>query len=1003
MDAESGNASEPGWSAPSRYASRTWQTEDGLPNNRVQSLAQTADGYLWVGTRDGLARFDGATFTVYRITNTPALRGNYITALCATRDGSLCIGTEVGLVILKNGIFSRIDTSNGLAGNFVTSLCQSKNGPLWIGTTTGLSRQENGAFVNYTTNQGLLSSVVRSVFEDQSGAVWVATPRGLNRLQNGRFEQYTADNGYPQDSVRSVCEEAGGDIWISSDHGLVRYDGRRFEPFTLQESYTRTYIPAVCADSQGNVWAGTYNGLRRLREGKFEVEVNNNGTPYDQINTMLEDREGNLWAGSREGLIRLTRQRVFVYDVNNGLSLNNVISVLQDRTDGALWAGTWGGGLNRIPGGRVHVYDKTNAAAEALILSLCQSADGSLWIGFDFDGGVTQFKDGKFRRFLVNDGLPSSAARVLCMDRSNQLWIGTGRGLYALANGKIVNYSNRNPFLGTLVHAICEDAEGAVWIGSSAGLGRLKNGKVTVFSPKPGVPRGAVTALASDTDGNLWIGTLHSGLYRYRSGKFTSFLKEQGLPANEIFELLDDGAGSLWITTDDGIFRVAKHDLELLSQNRYRRILPIAYRRSDGLESTTGSNAGKPAAWKASDGRLLFATTKGLAVIDPKLTQVNKVVPSVYIEEVKADYTTVWSRQGSFSGRTLRIPPGRGEVEFSFAALSYTDPEKCRFRYQLDGVDRRLTIADAKRTAKYINLKPGEYKFHVIACNSDGVWNETGDTILLYLTPHYWQTDWFQALCVATILATVAGASRQFTQRRMQRKLELLERQHALERERGRIAKDIHDDLGSSLTRIMLLGTRAEQDLAENKEITPHLQKIIASCGATIQAMDEIVWAVNPENDTLEGLVAYLSQYAERFFEDTPIRCRFELPIQSSAFALPAEVRHDLFLAIKEALNNVLKHSGASEVSVQVTAEGDVARIVIEDNGRGFDSNHSANGRVGNGLKNIQRRVDEHGGRLEVSTTPGKGTRLALIITVKQNPAPPPPHIHRDDTASSKG
>jgi ligand-binding sensor domain-containing protein/signal transduction histidine kinase len=986
-DSAQGRSNSPAWSAaPIQYASRVWQTEDGLPNNRVLSLAQTLDGYLWAGTHDGLVRFDGVEFTVYNADNTPALTNDSISALCAGRDGSLYVGTGDGLVTLKEGAFSRLGTNNGLAGNTVTSIFQSKQGAVWIGTTAGLSRYENHSFTNYTTADGLLGNVIRCVIEDRDGALWVATPRGLNCLRNGTVEQFTTNNGLPQTSVRSLCLDTNGALWISFDHGVATYDGRGFVAHDLPGSFSRNYVPALCSDSRGNIWVGAYDGLSRFEQGRFQTQVNNAGVSYDQINALLEDREGNIWAGSREGLARLTPRRIFVYDVTSGLSLNNVMSVLQDR-DGSLWLGTWGGGLNHISGTNVSVYARTNSHVDDLVLALCQGTDGSIWAGMDFDGGIVRIKDGRIHRYTVNQGLPPVAIKVLHDDRTGRLWIGTAHGLYGMSNGKIKNFGVKNTFLRSAVHAICEDARGSIWIGADAGLGCWADGIFTQFTSDPQAPRGPINAALEDEAGNLWVATPRQGIFRYRSGKFTAYTKEEGLPGNEIFELLDDGGGSLWMSTDDGIFRVFKKDLEALDQHPQGPLGVIAYRRSDGLQSTEGGNVAKPSAWKTRDGRLLFATTKGLAVIDPKSERINQTAPPVYIEEVKAGSKPVWQSRplASIMGQTTpEFPVGRGEMEFSFAALSYANPDKCRFRYKLEGADSDWTAPDTKRTAKYNNLSPGHYRFSVMACNGDGVWNERGASLAFYLAPHFWQTPWFRLLCVTLILGSVAGAARALTRRRMQRQLELLEQQHALERERGRIAKDIHDDLGSSLTRIMLLGTRAEQDLVEQKEIQPQLRKIVASCGDTIQAMDEIVWAVNPENDTLDGLVGYLGQYTEQFFEDTPIKCRFKLPIESHSFGLPAEVRHDLFLAVKEALHNVLKHSSASEVLVQVSVQDETMKIGIEDNGRGFAANQAGGGRKGNGLENIRRRLERHGGRFEVTGGSGKGTKLSLVLRVKQ-------------------
>jgi signal transduction histidine kinase len=323
-------------------------------------------------------------------------------------------------------------------------------------------------------------------------------------------------------------------------------------------------------------------------------------------------------------------------------------------------------------------------------------------------------------------------------------------------------------------------------------------------------------------------------------------------------------------------------------------------------------------------------------------------------------------------------------LDIRYTALDLSAPEKCHFKYRLEGVDSDWIDADTHRTAHYSNIAPGAYRFNVLACNKDGVWNEQGASLNLQLQPHFWQTWWFGALALSGLIGLAGGSARFATQRKMQRKLELAQRQHAIERERGRIARDIHDDLGSSLTRIMLLGRRAETDLAQRKDVDVHLEKIVSFSRNAIQAMDEIVWAVNPRNDNLDGLVGYLNEYAAQFFQDTGIRCRLLMPI-ASQLVLHTEVRHDLFLAFKEALNNVLKHSGASEVHVEVSSVGAAVNIIIDDNGRGFDLDHGQNGGHGNGLQNMRKRMDAVGGKMEIITAPGHGAKVQFSIFV-----PPP-------------
>jgi signal transduction histidine kinase len=327
-------------------------------------------------------------------------------------------------------------------------------------------------------------------------------------------------------------------------------------------------------------------------------------------------------------------------------------------------------------------------------------------------------------------------------------------------------------------------------------------------------------------------------------------------------------------------------------------------------------------------------------------------------------------------------------LEFDYTALDFQTPEHTRFRYRLEGVDSDWIDAGTRRVAHYNNIYPGRYSFRVIAGNSDGVWNEAGAVLPILIQPHVWQTWWFRGVAVLVILGAVGGVARFTTQRRMQRKLEALERRHAVERERGRIAKDIHDDLGSSLTRIMMLGERTRDDVGRPEELAVHAGKIVTSARAAVQALDEIVWAVNPENDTLDGLVGYLNQYATQFFESTGVKCRLEMPARLSGLVLPAEVRHDLFLVVKEALNNVLKHAQATEVRVGMAETVTGVEIEIEDNGRGFEPGGGSGGRRGNGLENMRKRMESLGGGFRLTSTPGRGTKLEFTVRVDSKRPP---------------
>jgi signal transduction histidine kinase len=509
-----------------------------------------------------------------------------------------------------------------------------------------------------------------------------------------------------------------------------------------------------------------------------------------------------------------------------------------------------------------------------------------------------------------------------------------------------------------------------------------------------GLSDNRVLSLFEDSASNLWIGTKSGGLDRLRDGKITAYTSRDGLFSDEIYSILEDNDGWLWMSCSKGVFRVHRMNLEEFDQGRTDLIRCIAYGKSDGMESPECNGAGRPASWKDREGRLWFPTSKGLVMVDPASVPLNNAPPTVHIEQVIVDRKPLildtralaMDAATGFGGVSLKIQPTRGELQFDYAALNLSSPEKSRFKYKLDGINPDWVDAGARRAAYYNNLPPATYKFHVIACNEDGVWNKTGATLSFVLLPHYWQTWWFKVLMLVLVIALASGAGRYLTRRKMQRKLELLKQRHAIEKERGRIAKDIHDDLGSNLTRITMLGERVEEGLANHEEVGVHVRKIVTSARHTVQSMDEIVWAVNPENDSLDSLVGYISHHAGEFFEGTGIRCRLEIPVQLPRCVLSAELRHNLFLMVKEAFNNVLKHSQASAVTVRVAATESVMEIAIEDNGRGFNLNGTMVDRKGNGLANLSRRMENLGGQLQVTTQPGRGVKLQFVVKLESQP-----------------
>ncbi len=963
--------------SPMPYAARVWQTDEGLPQISVRAIAQTQDGYLWVGTEDGMACFDGVRFTPLDERVAPELRHGYIGALCATRDGSLWIACDnYGVLRLKDGTITRLTETDGLPSNTNRCLFESKDGALWICSESGLTRYKDGKITIFAEKHGLADNSVRGVTQDDHGNLRVATRRGLSTMSPEGVvlgTTITFSPTWPGNALRFISRDSHGNIWTGSNDGLteVRDDSQIFYGTNQTEKLPSTIVNAYCEDSSGQCWIGTYAGLARLVNGKIVRGTGSEAVYSDRIYTIFEDREGNVWVGAKDGLYRLNPARFRTYTSQQGLTENNIMSVCADR-NGAIWVATWGGGLDQLKDGKITGFRE--GLTDDRVLALHEGTDGSLWIGMESGGGLDRFKNGYTNSFRHNGTLARDAIRVIHEDRQGGLWIGSSRKLKFWRNNKVIEYGTGQGLPNETIFALCEDSAGNLWVGTENGLSRWDGKSFTNFGTKEGLSNSTVTALYEDGEHTLWIGTRAGGLNQYRDGKFSACTTAQGLFSDEIYEIIEDEAGYFWMSCRNGIFRVARKELEELHRGARKAVTCTVFGKSDGLLSKQCNGVAKPAACKGRDGRLWFPTIRGVVSVETRI-KVNTNVPPVFIDEVigeKQRLRGVLDRwldtrlAGSpGSGKALQIPSGRGDVEIRYTALSLQAPEKNRFKYWLEGADTGWIDAGTERTARYNNLQHGNYRFHVIGCNNDGVWNDQGATLAFVILPHYWQTWWFRAACVAGLGLLLAGAYRT-----------RVARLRALEALRVQIAANLHDDVGARLTKVAMVTESVERETADSSQLHPHIRTIARTTREIIRAMDEIVWTINPQNDTLDNLANYIFSYAQEYFQNTDVRCRMDVPAQLPNQALSTEIRHNLFMAVKEAFNNVLKHSKASEVQVGLTLNDGRMTISIADNGRGFALDQKRSG--GNGLDNMRQRLRKIGGRLTIESRPGEGTRIVM-------------------------
>jgi len=977
---------------------RAWEREQGLPQNAVHALTQTHDGYLWLGTDDGLVRFDGVRFVSFGLRE--GLHSGPVRNLFTDSQGVLWIGTTGGgLTRWQGGQFTTFTTRDGLPSDSITALGEDQNGQLWVGTEAGLVVWQDGQPVALRAARQFKGKAITALFKNRQGTLWLgARGAGIFRWQEGRLVPLADPSveGLLQDP-HCVLEDKAGRLWVGAgDDFLLCREADQWRRYRMPRHLSRPYVGALAEEADGTVWAGSVGeGLFRFRAGKLTAINASSGLLDNAVEALLVDREGNLWVGTGGGLNRLRRSNLQVLGPNQGLGYGPVQG-LAEIAPGVIWAGKPSDGLYRWEGrsfSRLKPAGFSRQYSEAIALLVTR--DGNCWMSGA--GEVWRFRDPKSASAEAEMvALPGLNIIALAEGRNGEVWAGTREGQVWRLQQQGDPQGKTNYWHSCPVTALVEDSQGTMWMGTEGdGLFCYKDEARTHFAKGGKLLSGWIRTLYLDAAGTLWIGTVGGGLARWREGQLASFTTHEGLPDDTVSQILEDDTGRLWLGTTRGIAQVSKQELEEVAAGQNSLLYPQVYARVEGMLSEECTGGFFPSGLRTRSGRLCFATLKGLVVASPRSPGAEPLPPDVILEETMVDGVTVDQKRSGTTGASrsptrsdirpdleLRIGPGRHRLEFRYTGLNFSAPEQVRFRYRLDPIEPKWVEAGSRRTAFYSYVPPGNYRFLVTACNSGGAWNETGASLFLIVLPHFWQTWWFLGLASMGLLGSVAGGVRLVEKRKHQRRLKRLEQEHALERERARIAQDLHDDLGSSLTRISLLSDLARADKDIPNQVEAHAQKISLSADQTVRALEEIVWALRPGSDSLQSLVEYITHFANELFESDAARCRLDLPHDLPARSLPPEMRHNIFLVVKEALTNALKHARAREVRLAAKASARALEIVVQDDGQGFDPQAlpSALGKR-QGLGNMRRRAEEMSGTLTVESQAGKGTTVRLLVT----------------------
>jgi ligand-binding sensor domain-containing protein/signal transduction histidine kinase len=947
--------------ALNEFGVQVWLTENGLPQNTVQTITQTRDGYLWIGTQEGLARFNSTGFVVFDKDNTPQFKSNDVRALLEDHDGALWIGTSYGLIRFQNGTFTSFTTAEGLSDNAVAALIQTADGTIWIGTARGLTRYSNNSLAAFPDAH----EDIQALFSDASGDLWIGNSNGLTRVQRNSNVQPEPFKEITGHSVNAIIQDKAGRLLFGTDDGLFVNDQNGTKLITTSAGLPHDHINSLSLDREGCVWIGAGNGLARLTFETAPVITIAQSLSSNLIRTTFEDREGSLWIGTEAGGLNQLRDKKFTtLTTKQGLAGDLIKAVYQDKS-GAVWIGTSGAGLSVFKDGEVTNYTTKEGLVSNVVLSLFSDNSGTMWIGTP--DGLNRFSNGKFETFTVAEGLSSDQIRSIYVDRAGTVWVGTRNGLNRIRNGEFTIFTTKDGLADDVIGAIFEDSNRTLWVGTRAGLSEFKSGKFTNFTTREGLSSDVITSLHEDYAHNIWIGTNGGGLNRLQNGHFTSYTTRNGLLDNVIYRILEDAQQNLWLSSPKGISKVSVFELNDFADGKLHTVTSTAYGTSDGMLTRECSGGGYPAAWRDRYGKLWFSTIKGVAIIDPASTQFNKEPPPVSLEQILVD-----DRLLTDSG-AVQLSPATTRLEFYYTALSYVAPDKVKFRYRLEGFDPDWIDAGSKRSASYTNLRPGKYTFRVLAANNDGVWNEQGAAFQFYLRPHFYQTYWFYGLLVL-LLALLVWSIYQLRVRSLKSQFD------AVLVERTRIAREIHDNLAQELLGISVQLEVVARTMPPGADVAKnHLDRVRMLIRHGIAEARRYVWDLRSQALDNSDLPTALKETAQRLTADANVDAQVQ--VGGMFRQLPREVEDNLLRIAQEAINNAVTHARPEHVIVNLTFAINKVQLSVRDDGRGFEPNSSGkNGHFG--LVGMRERAERIGGKLNIVSSPETGTEVLVDVPI---------------------
>jgi len=945
--------------APITYVERTWQVQDGLPEQTVQAFAQTRDRYLWIGTTGGLLRFDGAHLVPFDRDNTPAFTENNVFNLMVAQDDTLWIGTEGGgLIRYKDGIFRSFSAKDGLINDFVRVVYQDGKGIVWIGTDNGLFQIAGERIKRVDNRDGIPPLAVHAVYEDRQGRLWVGGSK-LLRLSGSTAQEYHLQGQGSQTRVKSITQTRDGMLWVGTIGGL--YQKTLGSDSFLSVRNTSGTVRFLRETSDGTLWIGTIGyGVYKYRGHKFSQITAPHDLPSNTALNLYEDIENNIWIGTQAGMVRLSKTPMQTVALPDAADYD-AETVYQDR-NGDVWVAA--ANLFRFHKGKVDQIHFPGISG-VRVRNVFRASDGALWIGTE-GRGVFRQKDGKLAHYMTKDGLVNNFVRVFLQDRDGGVWIATDEGVSRWRPGGFVNYQMSDGLCYFSTRSLWEDRNSDVWIGTDRGVSHFHGDGFVKDKVTEALKNEKIWAIREDSDGGLWFGTRTGGLYRWRFGKLSHYTTAQGLASNSIYEMLEDGRGNFWISGPNGISVINRRELDAIAENPSQPLSLTFYGISDGLETTQLFGAEKPGGVVTSQGEVWFASNKGLVRVSVNRSQHSSSVP-VVIDQTLADGFEIPNRQN------ISLPPDNSKLEVHYSVIQLRSQGRVRFRYRLEGFEKNWTEASSRRVAYYTNLPPGHYRFRVAAFEMNNPRQTSETSVDIVQRPHFYRTSWFLGCSVLLLVAAVWGGYK-FRIRQVHVRFE------AVLNERNRLAREMHDTLIQGCAGVSAV-LEAQSSLDETEAAA---KESLLSCArtqlrATINEAREAVWDLRHANAAATAISPILNDMTRQMSNEFGVSVGYQ--VSGRPFDFDQSTAHDLLMVVREALHNALRHGQPTKVEVLIAFENKEFRVQVRDNGCGFDPDtalSSSNGHYG--LVGIQERAKRVAGKLILRSRPGHGTELTLYV-----------------------